>query len=129
MYGGVWDWHTLEGPCTLKRDGLYYCFYSGGNWQNDSYGVDFCYAEHPLGPFMDADLDHPRVLKSVPGQVFGPGHNSVVRGPDGVTDFIVYHAWDAAATARRMCIDPLVWTDEGPRCLGPTWTDQPIQTA
>ncbi len=126
MYNDLWDWHTLEGPSVVKRGGLYYCFYSGGNWQNDTYGVDFCVAEHPLGPFVGAELDCPRVLKTVPGQVFGPGHNSVVTGPDGVTDFIVYHAWDAGATARRTCIDPLEWTAEGPRCMGPSWTEQQI---
>ncbi|MEZ0327449.1 MAG: glycoside hydrolase family 43 protein [Fimbriimonas sp.] len=120
MYGNVWDWHTLEGPCVVKREGRYYCFYSGGNWQNDTYGVDFCVATHPCGPFVGADLDHPRVLKSVPGKVLGPGHNSVVTGPDGMTDYIVYHAWDTDATARRMCIDPLIWTPDGPRCAGPS---------
>src|SRR4051812_48084861 len=29
MYGGVYDWHTLEGPCVRKHEGKYYCFYSG----------------------------------------------------------------------------------------------------
>jgi arabinan endo-1,5-alpha-L-arabinosidase len=27
-----------------------------------------------------------------------------------------------------MCIDKLTWTDQGPRCLGPTWTTQPLAT-
>jgi beta-xylosidase len=125
MYGGTWDWHTLEGPCLMKRVGKYYCLYSGGNWQNATYGVDYVVAEHPMGPFSDLGCDAPRVLKTVPGQVLGPGHNSVVVGPDG-RDYIVYHAWDAGGTARRMCIDPLEWTPEGPRCLGPTWTPQTI---
>jgi len=52
--------------------------------------------------------------------VIGPGHNSVVVGPDNVTQYIVYHAWDKAHTARRMCVDKLVWTADGPRC-SPTW--------
>ena len=125
MYGAVWDWHTLEGPCVRKKNGLYYCLYSGGNWQNETYGVDFGVADHPLGPFMDAGAEAPRVLRTVPGRVLGPGHNSVIEGPDG-RDYIVYHAWDVAGTARRMCIDPLEWTEEGPQCLGPTWTPQTI---
>jgi hypothetical protein len=33
---------------------------------------------------------------------------------------MVYHAWDPDFTKRRMCIDPLVWTPEGPRCNGPS---------
>jgi arabinan endo-1,5-alpha-L-arabinosidase len=26
---GTYDWHTLEGPSVVRRDGGYYCFYSG----------------------------------------------------------------------------------------------------
>jgi len=44
----------------------------------------------------------------------------VVTGPGG-QDVMVYHAWDATRTARRMCVDPLLWTPDGPRLLGPTW--------
>jgi len=52
--------------------------------------------------------------------VIGPGHNSVTVAPDGRTQVLVYHAWDANRTARRMCIDPLAWTADGPRCDGPS---------
>ncbi|RYG19514.1 glycoside hydrolase, partial [bacterium] len=65
-----------------------------------------------------------RVLRTVPGRVIGPGHNSVVRGP-GAVDYVVYHAWDTALSARRLCIDRLDWTPEGPRCT-PTWEPQPV---
>ena len=50
MYGRVLDWHTLEGPFVVKRSGRYYCFFSGGNWQNGSYGVSYAVAAPPLGP-------------------------------------------------------------------------------
>lgn len=126
MYAGVYDWHTLEGPFVREHGGRYYCFYSGGRWETDFYGVDYAVAPHPLGPWSAEPVEFPRVLRRVPGHVVGPGHNSVVVGPDGVTDFCVYHAWDVAMTARRMCIDPIAWTDSGPRCLGPTWTPQTI---
>ncbi len=56
----------------------------------------------------------------MPGRVIGPGHNSLVTAPSG-QDVIVYHAWDVAQTARRLCIDPIVWGDEGPLVCGPTW--------
>ena len=51
MYGGVYDWHTIEGPCVLKRNGRYYCLFSAGRWENDTYGVDFAVADHVLGPY------------------------------------------------------------------------------
>lgn len=118
MYGQVWDWHTLEGPCVHKHQGRYYCFYSGGRWENDSYGVDYGVSENILGPYDDSGNETgPRVLRTVPGKLIGPGHNTVISGPDGRTLFIVYHAWDAKMTARRMFISPLVWTPQGPRCV------------
>ncbi|HEU4407990.1 MAG TPA: glycoside hydrolase family 43 protein [Polyangiaceae bacterium] len=120
MYGGVYDWHTLEGPCVRKRSGRYYCLYSGGRWETESYGVDFGVADHVLGPYADACPEGPRVLRSVPGTIIGPGHTSIVRGPDGATDYIAYHAWGPDRRARRPHLDPLVWGPDGPRCLGPT---------
>lgn len=129
LYGQTWDaWHTVEGPCVLFHEGLYYCLYSGGNWEGDGYGVGFGVAEHPLGPWRDDwNLEGAAVLRGLPGKVLGPGHNSVVIGPDNQTPFMVYHAWDAAHTARRMCIDPLIWTPDGPQCAGPTWTPQTLR--
>jgi beta-xylosidase len=116
IYGATYDWHTLEGPFVRKHHGRYYCFYSGGRWENESYGVDYGIADEIMGPYSDEDNERgPRVLHTIPGELVGPGHNSVVRGPDG-GDYIVYHAWDPQMTARRSFIDRLVWTATGPRC-------------
>jgi beta-xylosidase len=123
MYGGVYDWYTLEGPCVCKRDGRYYLLYSGGAWTEDTYGVAYAVADDPLGPFEEP-VAGPSVLSAVPDHVLGPGHNSVLRCPGG-DDVIVYHAWDPDRTARRMCVDALVWTQEGPVAQGPTFTPQP----
>lgn len=126
IYGGRHDWHTLEGPSAHLRNGRVWCLYSGGNWQNDTYGVDFVVADHPQGPWENTTGERPRTLSTVPGRVLGPGHNSVTKGPDGVTDFIVYHAWNPERTARLMRIDPIEWRDSGPVCLGPTLDRQEL---
>jgi beta-xylosidase len=116
MYGAEWDWHTLEGPFVRKRNGRYYCLYSGGRWDTANYGVDFCVADSVRGPYSDAGVESgPRVLRGVPGHVIGPGHCSVVTGPDGVTDYLAYHAWNPGMTVRTMRLDPLQWTPDGPR--------------
>jgi beta-xylosidase len=121
MYGQTWDWHTLEGPCVRKKDGRYYCFYSGGRWETDCYGVDYGVADQVMGPYSEEGAGEcARVLKTVPGEVLGPGHNSITVGPDG-QDYMVYHAWDKNMKARQMFIDKLIWTPDGPRCDGPTW--------
>jgi beta-xylosidase len=127
MYGAVHDWHTLEGPFVIKRQGRYWCLYSGGAWTNATYGVSYAVADTPLGPFHEPQPDGPALLRTRPGELIGPGHNSVVRGPDG-TDYLVYHAWDVEHTARRMCIDRLDWTPDGPRTAGPTISPQPVPT-
>ncbi|MDP9418544.1 MAG: glycoside hydrolase family 43 protein [Actinomycetota bacterium] len=119
MYGQVYDWHTLEGPAVVRHDGRYYCFYSGGSYLESSYGVAYAVADHPLGPWTEPE-GVPPLIQTIPGHVVGPGHNSVVEGPDG-RHVMVYHAWDAEQTARRMCIDPIVWTADGPRVLGPSY--------
>ncbi|PWU18780.1 MAG: glycoside hydrolase [Verrucomicrobia bacterium] len=124
VYDATFDWHTIEGPCVVKHADRYYCFYSGANWQTPRYGVDYVVAERPLGPYSDGG-DHARVLSGVPGHVRGPGHHSIVTGPDGKTQYILYHAWDPAMNARQMCLDKLEWTPEGPRCV-PTDTGQPM---
>jgi GH43 family beta-xylosidase len=108
----------------VKHDGRYCCFYSGANYQTARYGVDYVVADHPLGPYTGQG-DHARVLHSVPDKVRGPGHHSIVPSPDGRSQYLVYHAWDPAMKVRWMCIDKLLWTPDGPRCDGPTWTPQP----
>ena len=126
LYDRVWDaWHTVEGPTVTRYGGRYYLFYSGGNWQTDSYGVGYAVADSVLGPYAEPEQG-PVVLRGDGDRVIGPGHNCVVLGLDHHTLFVVYHAWDAARTARRMCIDPLKWTAAGPRCLGPTSAAQTL---
>lgn len=132
IYDRTWDaWHTIEGPYVLHHNNLYYCLYSGGSWQTMHYGMGFGVAEHPLGPYRDEwSSEGPSVLRGIPNRVLGPGHASVVRWLDEQTEFLVYHAWDEQATARRMCIDPLIWTPhidyDHPRCAGPTFEPQTL---
>ena len=126
LYQRQWSaWHTVEGPCVVAHDGRYFCFYSGGNWQTRDYGVSYAVAEHPLGPWTHAPAGGPVVLRERPGEVLGPGHNSYTITPSGA-EVLVYHAWDPERRRRRMCIDRLVWTPDGPRCVGPTTTPQEL---
>ncbi len=112
-HGVVGDWYTLEGPTVCKRNGRYTCFYSGGCYQNDSYGVDWLEADSVLGPWREIGRENgPQLMRSVPG-VIGPGHHSMVTTPEGI-DHVVYHAWNPAMTDRQMCVDRLDWTEGRP---------------
>ncbi|NJO83119.1 MAG: family 43 glycosylhydrolase, partial [Blastochloris sp.] len=124
MYGAVYDWHTVEGPSVLRHDGQYYCFYSGGAWELENYGVSYVVADHPLGPYR-RPADNTPILRTVPCAVIGPGHNSFTVSPNDET-YIVYHAWDIARTMRRMCIDRFTWDAGVPHVDGPTWLPQTI---
>jgi GH43 family beta-xylosidase len=126
MYGKVVDWHTVEGAAVLYRDGHYFCFYSGGAWEKDNYGVSYVVAKHAEGPYRRPDDGQRALLMRTPeaGELLGPGHSSFTVSPGGSETWIVYHAWDKARTARRMCIDRLEWMDGVPVTGGPTWTEQ-----
>lgn len=94
--GGV-RWHTVEGAFVLKRKGIYYEMFSGGNWQNITYGVSFAVTDDirrdaEWTQFSDGEKTLP-ILRTIPEQVVGPGHNSVVRGANNRELFCVYHCW------------------------------------
>lgn len=120
------DWYTIEGPFVVRHEGRFVCFYSGGRWENPNYGVGYATAAEPMGPWVDdANAKGPQVLFTAPGQVIGPGHNSVIVGPDLHTPYIVYHGWDADCSARMMRIDELIWRDGRPACDGPSTGPRP----
>jgi GH43 family beta-xylosidase len=127
MYDGVYDWHTLEGPFVVRRQGRLWLFYSGGAWTGPGYGVSYAVADHPLGPWTEPGPG-PVLMRSRPGEAEGPGHNSLVTGPDG-QDYLIYHAWDRAHTARRMAVDRLEWGPDGPRTEAPTTEPRPVPCA
>ncbi len=125
--GGV-RWHTVEGPFVLKRKGVYYQMFSGGNWKNETYGVSFAVSDtvEPDGEwvqFSDGEKTLP-VLRTIPERILGPGHNSVVRGPNNRELYCVYHRWSDAG--RVLAIDRMDFAG-GERLFinGPTDTPQP----
>ena len=120
------DWYTIEGPFVMPVGNRYLCFYSGGRWENPSYGVGYALADHPLGPWKDdANAAGPQVLTTVPGKVLGPGHNSIIIGPDLRTQYLVYHGWDPECTARYPRLDTLSWDEDRPVCSGPSSEPRP----
>lgn len=124
-------WHTLEGPFVLKHKGRYYQMFSGGNYQNESYGVGYGVTEDiKERAEWQQGIDGQRrlpILHSIPGAVAGPGHNSVTPGPDHRQLFCVYHEIkpDQGLFARVLAVDRLEWIGNRLAVLGPSFTPQP----
>jgi GH43 family beta-xylosidase len=123
--GGV-RWYTVEGPTVLRRKGKYFEMFSGGNWQNKSYGVSFAVTDD-LGKdeewtqFSDGEKILP-ILRTIPEKVIGPGHNSAVRGPNNRELYCVYHRWTEAG--RVLAIDRMDFAGDRIFVAGPTTTPQ-----
>jgi len=45
------DWPVTEGPTVLKKDNLYYLFYSANDFRNPDYAVGYATSKSPLGPW------------------------------------------------------------------------------
>lgn len=131
--GGV-RWHTVEGPFVLKRKGRYALLYSGGNWQNVTYGVGYAMSDTLLpdgewAQVTDGGAVQPILRTRPEADIVGPGHNSVVRGPDNQQLFCVYHRWSRERNDRVLAIDRLEWVGDRLLVLGPTHTAQPAPNA
>jgi GH43 family beta-xylosidase len=123
--GGV-RWHTVEGPFVIKRKGVYYEMFSGGNWKNISYGVSFATTgdlrqEEEWKQFSDGKKVLP-ILRTIPGAVTGPGHNSVIRGPNDRELYCIYHCW--FENERVLAIDRMDFAGERIFIAGASHTPQ-----
>ena len=123
--GGV-RWYTVEGPTVLKRKRKYFEMFSGGNWQNKTYGVSFAVTgditrDEEWAQYSDGEKILP-ILRTIPDKVLGPGHNSVVRGPNNRELYCVYHRWTDAG--RVLSIDRMGFAGDRIFIAGPTTRTQ-----
>ncbi|HVE60158.1 MAG TPA: glycoside hydrolase family 43 protein [Pyrinomonadaceae bacterium] len=123
--GGV-RWHTVEGAFVLKRKGIYYEMFSGGNWQNITYGVSFAVTDdierdEEWAQFSDGEKVLP-ILRTIPDLVVGPGHNSVIRGINNRELYCVYHRW--TENGRTLAIDRMDFAAQRIFIKGATNTPQ-----
>ena len=83
-------------------------------------GVGCAVSDTVAGTYVDGQSkDKASVIHTIPGELIGPGHNSVILGPDGKTWFNVYHSWNADRSKRQMCMDPIDWKDGAPVTRSP----------
>jgi beta-xylosidase len=105
--------HTAltEAPWMLKHRGVYYLLYSASGADTQDYAIGYATAKSPVGPFTKF-ANNPLIKKG--GGIFGPGHCSVTKTPDGQL-WMVYHQQKNGSRGwnRIICIDPLWFDDQG----------------
>jgi beta-xylosidase len=120
---------TNEGPQIIKKDSIYYLFYSGNGYCNN-YAVGYATSASPTGPWTKFKGNP--ILKPGNGQT-NIGHNSFAYSPDSTELFIVYHrdlVAGESCSSRAICIDRIffedgIWKVPG----GPTNTPQPYPSS
>jgi GH43 family beta-xylosidase len=109
-----------EGPEILKHNGKVFIIYSAsGSWTDDyCLGQLTLIGNDPLQPSSWQKKPTPVFSKTT--AVFGPGHASFVKSPDGKEDWIVYHAakYKGARWNRNVRIQRFSWDAEGHPVFG-----------
>jgi len=110
-----------EGPFMLHRNNKYFLTYSCGDWKNDTYHVRYAIGNTPMGPYVE----QPDTILKSNKKVKGPGHHSLFVDKNG-KDWIIYHGWDTAYTARYPRIDRILVDGNKISSDGPTYSEQSI---
>lgn len=108
----TWEGGVVEAQWIVKRDGVYYMFYSG-NVYDHRYRTGVARSNQLLGPY---EKHGPPILANNERWV-GPGHGSIVT--TGGMDYFVYHAWTNAGNGtntggRNVLVDRIQWVDGWP---------------
>ncbi|WP_270168748.1 glycoside hydrolase family 43 protein [Paenibacillus sp. SYP-B4298] len=137
-FGDGRDWHTIEGAFYLKRGLKHYMMYSGNAYVRPNYFLGYSMADAGKAEsllelewmkYPSADEYKPLLRKN--DGVEGVGHNSVIRGPNNVDNWVFYHGrnaddvLDTNQEQRTMRADPLLWSGDQLYIAGPTYSEQP----
>lgn len=127
----AWERGVAEAPTILVRGGKYHMLYSGGWYESRKNDASYCIAhavsDRLLGPYEKKGA----ILASLPGLVWGPGHQCVVTV--GKTDWLLYHGWNdeneprygSNPKGRTLRMEKLTWRDGELQPVAPTTTPQP----
>lgn len=119
------DYQWNEGPFVIKHEDRYYLMYSANFFAGPNYAVGYAVSDNPMGPFEKSDTN-PILTSDLSKGISGPGHNSVTKGLDDETLYIVYHIHtdpNNPSGNRRPAIDRLYFEDGELKVDGPTTDD------
>ncbi len=106
-----------EGPFMLKRDGIYYYFYTLGGHEGYQYAYMMSRTS-PLGPWEGPEQDIISTTDHEKG-IYGPGHGSFFSPEDSDQWYFVYLEYGRSGTNRQVMAAEMHFNDDG--------TIQPIE--
>lgn len=74
-----WEGHLIEGVWITREGGRFHLLYAGNDFSTARYGIGAAVADQVTGPYRKQD----EVFLASTASWWGPGHPSVVGGPDG----------------------------------------------
>jgi GH43 family beta-xylosidase len=120
---------STEGMTVFQHGDQYYMTYSANHYADPNYGIGYATASKPLGLWTKYE-GNPILQKNLEKGVSGPGHNAIVKSPDGKEWFMVYHSHADVKnpSGRRIVnIDRMIIDEEGKISVaGPTRSPQPL---
>jgi GH43 family beta-xylosidase len=123
-----------EGPEILQHGGTIFVVYSASGCWTDYYELGMLSTtsgSNLLDPASWKKNDKPVFWQSPEASVYGPGHNSFFRSPDGKEDWILYHANQAPGEGcenhRSPRVQRFTWRADGSPDFGrPVSVDTPM---
>lgn len=120
----TYDWERREGtvnegPAALQHDGNTWIVFSASACWGPNYtlGMLAYRGGDPLDAASWSKLPEPVFARADDRDVFGPGHNTFFRSPDGTEDWMAYHANDdvndACDMGRTPRIQRFTWNADG----------------
>lgn len=92
-------WSVTEGPTVLKRNGLYYLFYSANDFRNPDYAVGYATSKHPEGPWLKYEGNP--VLSKKNTKVNGSGHGDFFTDKFGKLNYVFHTHESNSKTGKR----------------------------
>jgi len=136
-FGKGKHWHTMEGAFYLTHNQKDYLIYSGSDYRRVDYFLGYSVSSEAEGLSALTDKEwhkYPNDYTYAPilrknHVVEGTGHNSVVKAPNNVDDWVVYHgrnmgkSFDEYTEQRQMRMDPMMWIGDKIWIPGPSFEE------
>ena len=121
--------YVNEAPEVLQRNGKLFIMYSASGSWTDDYCLGLLTASATANPMLASSWTKSNgCVMSKTATAYGPGHNAFTKSPDGLEDWIVYHANEVSGSGysgRSLRAQRFTWNTDGSPSFGQpvaTWT-------